>query len=217
MKVVKDVEKWWGAGSLSNWLYIPKAHQNDIRVQFSDVKEQKNEALSYWIYKDPLASWRRLIVALERAGEFEKADSIRSNAEPLTDVSLTTRSVMQALSCVTQFWGGGVVDYLGLTWSVMDRLRYEGEYPCEQARKEAAIEYCLKTQPGMSWGKIAGVLWQLKEKKALENVRKYLPSPHDLRVTHLTLSAEVESRLPESLWDQFCWRMNVPDCTQNIL
>ena len=84
MKVVKDVEKWWGAGSLSNWLYIPKAHQNDIRVQFSDVKEQKNEALSYWIYKDPLASWRRLIVALERAGEFEKADSIRSNAEPLT-------------------------------------------------------------------------------------------------------------------------------------
>ena len=95
-----------------------------------------------------------------------------------TDVSLTARSVMQALSCVTQFWGGGVVDYLGLTWSVMDRLRYEGEYPCEQARKEAAIEYCLKTQPGMSWGKIAGVLWQPKEKKALENVRKYLPSPH---------------------------------------
>ena len=84
MKVVKDVEKWWGAGSLSNWLYIPKAHQNDIWVRFSDVKEQKNEALSYWIYKDPLASWRRLIVALERTGEFEKADSIRSNVEPLT-------------------------------------------------------------------------------------------------------------------------------------
>ena len=39
----------------------------------------------------------------------------------------------------------------------------------------------------------------------------------DLRVTHLTLSSEVQSRLPESLWDQFCWRMNVPDSTQNVL
>ena len=35
----------------------------------------------------------------------------------------------------------------------------------------------------------------------------------DLRVTHLTLSSEVESHLPDSLWDQFC----LPDSTQKTL
>ena len=83
MRKVKEVRRWWGNGSLTNYLCIPKSKQEEIRRNFPDEMEQKRQSISYLINTDPLAGWRRLITALDRMGKFQLADRIRSNAEPL--------------------------------------------------------------------------------------------------------------------------------------
>ena len=60
---------------------------------------RRDEAISYWINTDPLASWRRLIRALDRMRETKVADSIRSNAEPLTGI--VTMYYYCMFSCAT--------------------------------------------------------------------------------------------------------------------
>ena len=87
MRIVREVEKWWsvsGRESLTEWLFIPKSKQKEIRRNYLDEIDQKKQAISYWINTDPLASWRRLITALDWVEEDQLADSIRPNAEPLT-------------------------------------------------------------------------------------------------------------------------------------
>ena len=84
--LVREVRVWWGSvsWSLARWLFIPESKQDEIRRVFPDEMDQKKQSISYWINTDPLASWRRLIAALDGMEETELADSIRSNAEPLT-------------------------------------------------------------------------------------------------------------------------------------
>ena len=89
MGLVREVRVWWGgsgsgSGSLAYWLCIPESKQDEIRRVFPDEMDQKKQAISYWINTDPLASWRGLITALDGIKETELAESIRSNAEPLT-------------------------------------------------------------------------------------------------------------------------------------
>ena len=87
MRIVREVEKWWSENeteSLTTWLFIPESKQEEIRRNYLDEIEQKKQAISYWINNDPVASWRRLITALDWADEGQLADSIRHNAEPLT-------------------------------------------------------------------------------------------------------------------------------------
>ena len=91
LAVVRKVENWWGgwgSGSLTLWLFIPESKQEEIKANFPDELDQKKEAISYWINTDPLASWRRLIIALDWMRETELANSIRSNAEPLTGMCI---------------------------------------------------------------------------------------------------------------------------------
>ena len=90
MKEVRQVKGWFTG--LSGWLYIPQSKQNETRRNFPDEMEQKSQAISYWINKDPLASWRRLITVLDGMEETKVADSIRSNAEPLTGIVTTACS-----------------------------------------------------------------------------------------------------------------------------
>ena len=71
---------------LAGWLYIPNSKQYQIKHNFPDKLQQKKQMISYWINTDPLAGWRRLITALDRMGETQLADLIRSNAEPLTGI-----------------------------------------------------------------------------------------------------------------------------------
>ena len=85
MRIVREIEKWWGGiGSLTYHLYIPWSKQEEIRQKFADPMEQKKQSICYWINTDPLATWRRLIIALDRMRQSHLADSIRPNAEPLT-------------------------------------------------------------------------------------------------------------------------------------
>ena len=89
MRAVREVEEWWGGvvdDVLIGWLFIPQSKQDEIRRNFPDEMEQKRQAISYWINTDPLASWRRLIRALDAKAETKVANLIRSNAEPLTGI-----------------------------------------------------------------------------------------------------------------------------------
>ena len=91
LAVVREVERWWGgvrSWSLTRWLYIPESKQKEIMANFLDEMDQKQQSISYWINTDPLASWRRLVIALDRMRETELADSIRSNVEPLTGMCI---------------------------------------------------------------------------------------------------------------------------------
>ena len=94
MRIVREIERWWGSSvnvGLTDYLYIPKSKQEEIRQKFADPMEQKRQSICYWINSDPLASWRRLIIALDymrqrldRMQQYHLAHSIRPNAEPLT-------------------------------------------------------------------------------------------------------------------------------------
>ena len=89
LAVVRKVKIWWRRPriwSLTERLYIPELKEEEIKANFPDKLDQKKEAISYWINTDPLASWRRLIIALDKLEETELANSIRSNAELLTGV-----------------------------------------------------------------------------------------------------------------------------------
>lgn len=84
VKMLKAMEKWWGEGSLTEQLFIPKSKLSEIKAKFPDEMDRKREAVSYWMENDPLASWRRLIRALDRIKEADLADTLRCNIEPLS-------------------------------------------------------------------------------------------------------------------------------------
>ena len=84
LRAAREVQRWWGVGGLRQRLFITKSKEEEIRQNFPDEMDQKKQSMTYWINTDPLASWRRLIRALDEIWETKVADSIRSNAEPLT-------------------------------------------------------------------------------------------------------------------------------------
>ena len=86
------------------------------------------------------------------------------------------------MSTVRQFWGVGIGDglleYLGVPVAVVIRIRDSQSYSSEDEKRIAGLQYFLWTLPGVSWGRIAGVLWEMEEHTALETVRQYLPPKH---------------------------------------
>ena len=74
--------RWVGAR-----LYVPDAVMDLIASECTSGSECLRKALRYWIQRDPLASWRQLIVRLDNsgvAGLIRVADDVRSLAEELT-------------------------------------------------------------------------------------------------------------------------------------
>ena len=94
------------------------------------------------------------------------------------DTSLTPHTLLPALSTVRQFWDDGLLGYLGVPPSVMDQIRDSQSYSSEDEKRVAGLQYYLQTVPGVSWGRIASVLWYMEEHTALETVRQYLPHQH---------------------------------------
>ena len=91
------------------------------------------------------------------------------------DSSLTPYTLLHAVSTVRNFWDGGLLPYLGVPGSVRDEIRASPSYSREDEKRTAGLQYSLQTLPGISWGKIAEVLWYLEEHTALKTVRQYLP------------------------------------------
>ena len=83
------------------------------------------------------------------------------------------------MATVREFWdAGGLLGFLGVPWPVREQIRASRSYSSEEEKRVAGLQYCLQTVPGVSWGRIAGVLWYLEEHTALETVRQYLPHTH---------------------------------------
>ena len=68
--------------------------------------------------------------------------------------------------------------YIGVPYSVMDQIGYSQSYSSKEEKRLAGLQYYLQTVPGVSWGRIAGVLWYMEEHTALVTVRQYLPHKH---------------------------------------
>ena len=98
------------------------------------------------------------------------------------DASLTPHTLLHAVSTVRRFWDGaidgGLLWWLGVPLSVIDQIRDSQSYLSEDEKRMAGLQYCLQTLPGVSWGRIAGVLWKMEEHTALETARQYLPPKH---------------------------------------
>ena len=90
------------------------------------------------------------------------------------DTTLTPRTLLRALSAVRDFWGSRLLFSLGIPYPVLSQIN-SSSYPSEDEKKMAVLQYFLQTVPGVSWGRIAGLLWRLEEHTALEIVRQYLP------------------------------------------
>ena len=138
MRAVREVERWWGLGALADRLFIPRSKQDEIMRNFPDEMEQKRQAISYWINTDPLASWRRLITALGGL-ETKVADSIRSNAEPLTGIvtncmfSCTTTHTVHYTSHYNMYTALVILTlseyqyrlYVGMAWTCLSRNTFK--------------------------------------------------------------------------------------------
>ena len=69
---------------LGRWLGVSKSKRKEIKSQFSSVPQQVKAYINYFMAHDPVASWRAVIVALDRMKEKVAADAIRHLAEPVT-------------------------------------------------------------------------------------------------------------------------------------
>ena len=96
MRALRELEegKWWKEFGLGYFLRIPQSKMTEIKQNFPNTIDQKKQFIYYWMQKDPLATWRRLINALYKMEETELADSIRSNAEPLTGIQCNYTCMM---------------------------------------------------------------------------------------------------------------------------
>ena len=64
-------------------MHVPRFKRKGHDSRLTNEPPTK-EFIKYWIEKDPLASWRSVIVALDAMGEKKVADAVRHLAEPLT-------------------------------------------------------------------------------------------------------------------------------------
>ena len=96
MRALRELEEWksWEEYGLGLWLSIPQSKMAEIKQNFPNTMDQKKQFIYYWMQKDPLATWRRLINALDMMEETKLADSIRSNAEPLTGIQCNYTCMM---------------------------------------------------------------------------------------------------------------------------
>ena len=60
---------------------------------------------------------------------------------------------------------------LGVPRAVCDEIKNNTAYKTEEDKKEALLRYFLKNVPMASWEKVAGALYMMEEKTALEAVK----------------------------------------------
>ena len=88
LRAIQEVENTDDLGYwlLGGYLSVPESKREEIDSQFSSVPQRRKQIIKYWMETDPLASWRRVIVALDGMGEKKAADAIRHMAEPVTGI-----------------------------------------------------------------------------------------------------------------------------------
>ena len=80
------MRNWGTYPGLGYLLRVPNSKVIEIVELYSTVEERVRAVVEYWWAVDPTPSWRRIITALDDAEEYQIADQIRHNAEPLTGI-----------------------------------------------------------------------------------------------------------------------------------
>ena len=91
----------------------------------------------------------------------------------LSDGTLTTSNVCQALASVKDWHGLGVYTG-GLCVPVCNDIRDNRPNKTEEEKKTEMLVYYLHTMPQASWQTIAGALYYREEVTALEAVKRFL-------------------------------------------
>ena len=90
----------------TNILGIPPGKLDEIKADHHSTDEQEVAAVRYWLLRDPLASWRRIIYQLELwAGVgydhySDIVDRIRHYAEELTGMCFFIKPLIQHYPCI---------------------------------------------------------------------------------------------------------------------
>ena len=69
---------------LGEFLGVPESKRDEIKSRILSPPQQMKAYIDYFMENDPVASWRSVIVALDRMKEKKTADAIRHLAEPVT-------------------------------------------------------------------------------------------------------------------------------------
>ena len=83
LKALKEV-KWKSLGVVGGVLLLPDSQRLKIEEKYAGETERKREGVKYWLWNNPYASWRLLIIKLDMKEEHAVADQIRGYAEKLT-------------------------------------------------------------------------------------------------------------------------------------
>ena len=93
----------------------------------------------------------------------------------LSDGTLTTSNVCQALASVKDWYGlGYYAGGLGVPGAVRNDIRDNRPNKTEEEKKTEMLVYYLLTVPQASWQTIAGALYYWEEVTALEAVKRFL-------------------------------------------
>jgi hypothetical protein len=167
------------SGRLGVCLRVSWKRWREIQSQFSgDPKQEKKAYIDYFMAHDPLASWRRVIVALDAIPEKEVANKIRHLAEAVAEPSLSIDNLRQVTASVRDWYSlGNYVYGLGVPPAVLDEIRDSPAYRTEEEKREALLLYFLRYVPMASWARLAGALHYREEKTALQAVQVFLTAP----------------------------------------
>ena len=68
----------------SRILFIPNSKLSEIVGEYRSDEEREVAVIRYWIFRDPFASWRRIIEQLELRGKHDHAITLYHYSEELT-------------------------------------------------------------------------------------------------------------------------------------
>ena len=92
------------------------------------------------------------------------------------DPTLTIKNLRLVTSSVQNWYGLGDYYYgLGVPDAVLEEIRVNPAILTEEDKMAAMLQYFLNNVPMASWQKVAGVLYYMEEKKALQAAKKFLP------------------------------------------
>ncbi|CAI8006532.1 hypothetical protein GBAR_LOCUS4771 [Geodia barretti] len=199
---------------LGIWLGVHERRRREIQSQFrGDEGQQVEEYVTYFMDHDPLASWRPVIVVLDQMklyGEKEGADKIRHLAESVTDPTLTINNLRHVTSSVQDWDNLGDYYYgLGVPHPVRDEIKKDPALT-EEEKKTKVLLYFLHNVPMASWERVAGALYYMKEERALQAVKEFLPDPPEASLTPENLSTVLDI-MSDCLWREFGGYANIPD------
>ena len=97
---------------------------------------------------------------------------------PNADPTLNIKNLCKVMEPVTDWYSMGNYAYgLCVPPAVLDEIRDSADYPTEEEKKKALIQYYLDNVAMASWHNVAGALHYMEEKEALQAANEFLVVP----------------------------------------